>query len=64
MSDNKWSDVRFILVIYDEIRCEVPESIAEEWSTIMNKVMVDVSESILTKVPIVADCTVTDSWEK
>jgi DNA polymerase I len=64
LSDNKWSNVRFILVIYDEIRCEVPEDIAKEWRTIMNKVMVDVSESVLTKVPIVADCTVTDSWEK
>ena len=64
VTEQKWNKVRIVLSVYDEVRCEVPEELAEEWKEIMNKIMVEVAEETIKNVPIVADCTVTDSWEK
>lgn len=63
-SDDRYKDVKIILSIYDEIRLEVPEEIAEEWRLITETTMIQCAAKVLTKVPIVADCTVTDAWEK
>lgn len=64
LSDSKYKNVKIILSVYDEVRLEVPEELAEEWRQITETTMIQCAEKVLTKVPIVADCVVTDVWEK
>jgi DNA polymerase-1 len=56
--------VKIINVIHDEIQTEVDEEFAEEWSGIMQDIMVDAGKAIVTTIPMSVDCTVSDHWTK
>ncbi len=57
--------VRIVLQIHDEIICEVPEHLAEEWKVIQADLMMKAADKILlNKVPMKVDAEITDYWKK
>lgn len=62
--ENENLPVNIILSVYDEIQTECREDYAEEWCQELNKIMIDAAKVVIKEVPIVADCKVTDFWEK
>lgn len=57
-------DAKIILSVYDEIQTEVEESIAEDWKTELQKIMQEAGESVITTVPIEAECSISNYWNK
>lgn len=57
-------NVEILLSVYDEIRTECPREFAEFWKDRMNAIMKESAETVLKKVPVVVDCTITDCWKK
>jgi len=57
-------DAKIILSVYDEIQTEVHESIAEEWKTELQRIMQEAGESVITTVPIEAECSISNYWNK
>ena len=56
--------VKIILAVYDEINCEVHEDFAEEWRSILEKIMLDSAGVIVKNVKIKADCSIEPYWTK
>ena len=56
--------VRLIHQVHDEIQTEVKEEFAEEWATIMEKIMKEAAGAILKEVPMSVDCKVAGYWSK
>jgi DNA polymerase-1 len=57
-------DIKILLSVYDEIRTECPDEIAEWWKEQMNTIMIESAQYVLKRVPIVVDCKVSKCWEK
>jgi DNA polymerase I-like protein with 3'-5' exonuclease and polymerase domains len=62
--DNENLPIKLLLSVYDEIRTECPDDMAEEWAKRMEKVMKESAEIVIKTVPIVVDCKVSKCWEK
>jgi len=56
--------IKILLSVYDEIRTECPEQLAEWWKGEMNRVMVESAQVVIKTVPIEVDCKVSECWEK
>jgi len=63
IDDNKL-DIKIILSVYDELRTECPDELAEWWKGVMEKTMIDAAKVVIKTVPIVVDCTIKKCWEK
>lgn len=61
---NEGVDAKIILSVYDEIQTEVHKSQAEEWKHKLQSIMQQAGEDVITTVPIVADCSVSNYWNK
>lgn len=55
--------VDIILSVYDELQTECREDFAESWKVILEDIMKKSAEVIITTVPIVCDCTISDYWD-
>lgn len=62
--DNENLPIKLLLSVYDEIRTECPDEMAEEWAKRMNKIMLESAQIVIKTVPIVVDCKVSKCWEK
>jgi DNA polymerase I-like protein with 3'-5' exonuclease and polymerase domains len=60
---NNW-DVFILLSIYDEVITEAHRSIAEEWRLTQNKIMIESAQQIIKTIPVVADCKISECWQK
>jgi DNA polymerase-1 len=56
--------VQILLSVYDEIQCECPDDIAEEWKEVMNDTMIKAAQVVIKDVPIVVDCKISKCWKK
>lgn len=56
--------VKLLIPVYDEIQTECKIEFAEEWASIMSKLMIQAAEVILKNVPMEVDCKVSDHWSK
>jgi len=56
--------VYILLSIYDEIQTECREDFAEEWSKVLERLMIQAAQESIKTIPIVADCSVSDYWTK
>lgn len=52
-----------ILSVYDEIQTEVREDLAEEWREILQTIMEDAAKLIITSVPVIAECEISNYWD-
>lgn len=52
-----------ILSVYDEIQTEVKEDHAEHWKTKLQEIMEEAAKTIITTVPVVAECEISDYWD-
>jgi DNA polymerase-1 len=60
---NNWP-VNILLSIYDEIVTECKEEKSHEWKDKLEEIMISTAREVLKKVPIKADCAVSDYWKK
>ena len=63
IDNNNW-DVNLLLTVYDEVQSEAHRSIAEEWKSVQDKIMVDAAQTIIKSVPIIVDCKISECWQK
>ncbi len=63
IDDNKYP-VNILLTVYDEIQTECKEEFAEEWSNIMETLMIQAAQESIKSIPIVVDCAASDYWVK
>jgi DNA polymerase-1 len=56
--------IKIILAVYDEIRCEVEDNLAEWWRGELQKIMIDSAKVVIKSIPVVVDCTIAKQWEK
>lgn len=56
--------VKIINVIHDEILTECDEGYAEEWRTIMSKLMTDTGAQFVKSVQMTTDCKIMTCWQK
>jgi len=56
--------IKIILAVYDEIQCEVPEHLAEEWKGRLERIMIEAAEKSIKSIPVVADCGISNYWTK
>jgi len=54
---------RIILSVYDEIQTEVEATKAEEWKEILQETMKRAAELIITSVPVISECEISDYWD-
>lgn len=52
-----------LLSVYDEIQTEVREDLAEEWRDILQTIMEEAAKTIITTVPVIAECEISDYWD-
>jgi len=52
-----------VLSVYDELQTEAEDSFAEEWKIRLEKHLVDAAQIIITSVPVIAECAITDHWD-
>jgi len=62
--DNENLPAKLILSVYDELRCEVRDDIAEKFRDDMQKIMIDSAKVIIKSIPVVVDCTINKVWQK
>jgi DNA polymerase-1 len=62
--DSENLPVYLILSVYDELRCEVSDDLAEWWKNEMNRIMVQCAQVVIKSIPVVVDCNVAKCWEK
>lgn len=62
--DEEQLPVGIILSVYDEIRCEVRDDIAEYWKEEMQKIMIESAQVVIKSIPVVVDCNISKVWEK
>jgi len=60
---NNWP-VSILLSIYDEIQTECREDKAEEWCKKLEEIMIKTAEVFIKSIPMKADCSIHDYWEK
>lgn len=53
---------RLLLSIHDEVISECKEEYAEEWKFILERVMIDTAEKVITSIPIKVDAIISDYW--
>lgn len=63
IDNNNW-DVNLLLTVYDEVQSEAHRSIAEEWKSVQNRIMVEAAQAIIKSVPIIVDCKISECWQK
>jgi DNA polymerase-1 len=56
--------VDILLTIHDEIITECREDFAIEWKVILEKIMIEAAQVIITTVPIEVEGTINDYWAK
>lgn len=64
ISRNLQYEVRPILTVHDEIQTECIESKAAWWRDKLEEIMVSSGQVIIKSIPVVADCKISDAWEK
>lgn len=52
-----------LLSVYDELQTEVREDLAEEWRAQLQTIMEDAAKIIITSVPVIAECEISDYWD-
>lgn len=62
--DNNNYPVNILLAVYDEIQTECREDFAEEWSKILEQLMIKAAKEIIKTIPVIAECSVSDYWKK
>lgn len=62
--DKEKLPIKILLSVYDEIRTECPDGIAEWWKLELNKIMIEAAQYVLKRVPVELDCKITKCWEK
>lgn len=55
--------VNILLSVYDEIQTECREDFAEQWKEILQFIMEDSAKTIITEIPVVAECNIADYWD-
>ena len=63
IEDNNWP-VNILLSVYDEIQTECREDAADQWCKKLEEIMVTTAQLVIKTIPVVADCSVHDYWEK
>lgn len=56
--------VNILLAVYDEIQTECREDFAEEWSKILEQLMIKAAKEIIKTIPVIAECSVSNYWKK
>ncbi len=54
--------VNILLTIHDEILTECKEEFAEEWKTILEKVMIKAAQVVIKSIPVRVDGVISDYW--
>lgn len=61
--ENKGLDVRVLMIIHDEIVCEVKEDQAEEVAKLLEKSMIKGFSDFFKAIPMKADCVIDTCWK-
>ena len=56
--------VQIIMQVYDELQTLCKEEFAEEWKTILERIMIESAQEVIKSIPVVADCKISDCWSK
>lgn len=52
-----------LLAVYDELQTEVRDDLAEEWRETLQSIMEESAKTIITTVPVIAECSISDYWD-
>lgn len=63
IDSNGW-DVNILLSVYDEILTEANRNQAEQWLLKHQQIMQESAETIIKSIPVVADCKISECWQK
>tara|TARA_R110000822_G_scaffold152136_4_gene291428 strand:+ start:1721 stop:3595 length:1875 start_codon:yes stop_codon:yes gene_type:complete len=56
--------VNVLLSVYDEIQTECDYSSAKKWKNRLDELMIEAAEEVITDIPVVVDCTISEYWSK
>jgi len=56
--------VYIVMVVHDEINCEVESSYAEEWSLVQKELMETAGREIIKSIPVISDIHISNEWQK
>jgi DNA polymerase I-like protein with 3'-5' exonuclease and polymerase domains len=62
LSEHLNEDAYLVACVHDELVLEVREDLAEEYKKILESIMIQAAENVLTSVPASADASIGDSW--
>lgn len=63
IDDNNYP-VKIILAVYDEIQTECKDDFAEEWKTILDRIMKESAQLVIKSIPVEVDCKISKTWTK